>query len=315
MPDYGIDVSSFNTITDWTKVQSAGNSWAWAKATQAGGYTNALFAGQMRSGRDAGLAMGAYHFPDPRVSVATNVQHFVQVAEPQGAFQNGAFLPMLDMENSPADGIAWSAQGANSFIAAFRDAIRAATGQQLLCVYASESWWASGFLTPAAWADDGVFLCAAQYTGIPGQLGWSHPRLAIHQYTDSAPTPGAQGLTDRSVTVGGWTLADLTIGGGGLMALSDAQQQVVYQAADAILPGQAGVRQAGTVYMTLYGIQQQLAAIQGALSQEKADLLAAIDALPTASVDAGAVAKALAEGGLPQQVITALLAVLQKAAA
>lgn len=99
------------------------------------------------------------------------------------------------------------------------------------------------------------------------------------------------------------------------MALSDAQQQVVYQAADAILPGQAGVRQAGTVYMTLYGIQQQLAAIQGALSQEKADLLAAIDALPTASVDAGAVAKALAEGGLPQQVITALLAVLQKAAA
>lgn len=317
MTDYGIDVASFNTITDWTKVRAAGNTWAWSKATQGSGYVNPLFASQVAGGQAAGLRMGAYHFPDPRVSVATNVARFVAAASPRGAFADGAFVPMLDMENSPADGITWSAAGANEFVLAFRDQLRAATGQQLLCVYGSESWYATGFLQPSQWADGGVFLCAAQYTGQPGQLGWSHPRLAVHQYTDSAPTPGAQGLTDRSVLVGGYSLADLTLGSGGgfLMALTDAQEQTVYAAADALLPGQAGVRSAGSVFLKLDAMQQQLTAIQGALTTEEADLLAAIKALPAASVDAAAVAKALADGGLPTEIVAALLAVLQKAAA
>jgi GH25 family lysozyme M1 (1,4-beta-N-acetylmuramidase) len=210
--DYGIDVSSFNTITDWAATRTA-NSWAWAKATQGSSYTSSAFAAQMAGGQRAGVAMGAYHFPDPRVSVATNVTHFVSIARTAGAFATGAFLPMLDMENSPGDGITWSAAGANGFIAAFRDGLRAATGVQQLCVYASESWWASGFLQPFQWADSNVVLCAAQYTGQPGQLGWSHPRLAVHQYTDEAPTPGAAGKTDRSVILAPYSLTQLTIGG------------------------------------------------------------------------------------------------------
>ena len=317
MSDYGIDVSSSNTITDWTRVRGAGNSWAWSKATQGSGYTNPLFASQMLGGQHAGLRMGTYHFPDPNVSVQANVNHFVAIAATQGAFQAGAFIPMLDVENSPSDGITWSSAGANAFIPAFRDALRSATGVRQLCVYGPESWWATGFLRPDEWADDGVVLCAAQYTGQPGQLSWSHSRLAVHQYTDSAPTPGAAGLTDRSVIVGSWTLADLTIGGF-LMALTDAQEQTVFQAADAILPGQAGVRSAGSVFLKIDAMAQQLAAIQGALtglSQQEADLLAAIKAVPAASVDEDAVAKALEAAGLPTEIVTTLLAALQKAAA
>ena len=212
MSDYGIDVSSYNTITDWTAVKGAGNTWAWAKATQGSGYTNPLFASQMVSGRDAGLAMGAYHFPDPRVSVATQVMRFVAAAKPSGAFADGAMLPMLDLENDTADEIVWSAQGANTFIPAFRDALRAATGVAELCVYGPESWWQDGFLDPSQWVDDHVYLCAAQYTGEPGQLGWSHPRLAVHQYTDKAPTPGATKPTDRSVILAPYTLHQLRVG-------------------------------------------------------------------------------------------------------
>jgi GH25 family lysozyme M1 (1,4-beta-N-acetylmuramidase) len=221
--DYGIDVSGYNTITAWAAVRTA-NSWAWAKATQAASYTNPQFAAQMSAGQKAGLAMGAYHFPDPRVSVASNVNRFVSVARPAGAFATGAFLPMLDMENSAGDGITWSSSGANGFVLAFRDALRAATGVAQLCVYAPESWYADGFLQPAQWADSDVVLCAAQYSGRPGVLGWAHPRLAIHQYTDAAPTPGAAGNTDRSVILAPFTLQQLTIGatqrrGGGNMAV------------------------------------------------------------------------------------------------
>lgn len=319
MPDYGIDVSGYNPISDWAAVKKIGNSWAWAKATQAGGYTNPLFASQMTAGRAAGVAMGAYHFPDPRVSVATNVAHFVATAGAQGAFQQGAFIPMLDLENSAGDGITWSASGANSFVPAFRDALRAATGQQLLCVYGACSWWANGFLTPAAWIDDGVFLCAAQYTGQPGQLGWSHPRLAVHQYTDAAPTPGATRPTDRSVITAPWSLADLTITDGGfLMALADWQQQRIFDRIISMSMGVEGEDFDGDQYKAqqaqLTAIQAQLTAIQGALTLEETDLLAAIKALPAATVDAGALAKALAEGGLPAELVAALLAVLAKAA-
>lgn len=301
MVDYGIDVSGYNTITDWTKVRDAGNSWAWAKATQGSGYVNPLFASQMAGGQAAGLAMGAYHFPDPRVSVATNVNHFVSVARSAGAFEDGAFLPMLDMENSTTEGITWSAAGANGFISAFRDALRTATGQRLLCVYASESWWADGFLNPAAWADSGVFLCAAQYSGIPGQLSWSHPRLAVHQYTDTAPTPGATGMTDRSVTVGGWTLADLTTGGDMALDPNDPVVQQLLAGANSVQFGKAGIRSAGDLALAVYNLQQDIAAVKATVGQQ---------VTPTVTLDPAAVAQALAQLEGPQ-IVSAVQAALQ----
>jgi len=212
MPDYGIDVSGYNTITNWSQVRAGGNTWTWTKATQGDYYTNPLFGGQFAGSSAAGLITGAYHFPDPNVSVATNVNHFVSVAAPLGAFGDGAMLPMLDLEDSPADGIAWNAGNVNGFVPAFRDALRAATGQPKLCVYAPQSWWAGGMMRPGDWADGDIYLCAARYEVAPGDVGWSHPRLAVHQYTNAAPTPGSARPTDRSVTVGAFDAAALTIG-------------------------------------------------------------------------------------------------------
>ncbi|MEV6602905.1 GH25 family lysozyme [Kutzneria sp. NPDC051319] len=211
MADYGIDVSSFNTITSWPDVRAGGNAWAWAKATQGSGYTNPLFGGQFAGSSAAGLITGAYHFADPNPGVPANVDHFVTVASPVGAFADGAMVPLLDIENDPADGVNWTADSANAFIAAFRDALRIATGQPKLCVYASQSWWLGGMLRPDDWADDNVYLCAARFGVDPGDVGWAHPRLAAHQYTNEAPTPGSAGPTDRSVTIGTFDAAALTI--------------------------------------------------------------------------------------------------------
>jgi GH25 family lysozyme M1 (1,4-beta-N-acetylmuramidase) len=212
MPDYGIDVSGYNTITNWSQVHGAGNAWTWTKATQGSTYVNPLFAGQFAGSVAAGMATGAYHFPDPNAGIAANVNHFVSVAAPLGAFNDGAMLPMLDLEDDPGDGISWTAGRANAFVAEFRDALRAATGQSKLCVYAAQSWWADGMLRPNDWADENVFLCAARFGVAPGDVGWSHPRLAVHQYTNSEPTPGSAAPVDRSVTVGAFHVSDLTLG-------------------------------------------------------------------------------------------------------
>jgi hypothetical protein len=213
MADYGIDVSSANTIASWPAVRAVPNTWAWCKATQGGGYTNPRFASQFTGASSAGLAAGAYHFPDPNVSVAANVGHFVAIAGAVGAFAKGAFVPLLDIENDKVDGITWTAAAANAFIPAFRDQLRAVTGQRKLCVYASQSWFSSGFLRPDDWADQDVFLCAARYGFSPGNVGWSHKRLAVHQYTDGTPQFGSTlYATDRSMILAPFARDQLTIG-------------------------------------------------------------------------------------------------------
>jgi lysozyme len=205
--DAGVDVSGYNNVLDWGAVRGAGTGWAWSKATEATGYTNGRFTQQISGARAAGLAAGAYHFADPRYAAADQVAHFVAVAKPYGAFAAGAMLPMLDVENEPGV-FTWTAAQANAFIPAFRDALRQATGQRKLCVYASQNWWLTGFLRPGDWADQDIYLCAARYGVTAGNVGWTHPRLAAHQYTD-ASQPYA---LDRSVTVGGFSLGQLTIG-------------------------------------------------------------------------------------------------------
>jgi lysozyme len=228
--DYGIDVSSYNTIASWPAVRGVPNTWAWCKATQGGGYTNPRFVSQFTGAAAAGLAAGAYHFADPNVSVAANVSHFVAIAGAVGAFSKGAFVPLLDIENDTVDGINWTAAGANAFIAAFRDQLRAATGQRKLCVYASQSWFSSGFLRPNDWADQDVFLCAARYGFSPGNVGWSHPRLAVHQYTDGTAQFGSTLYsTDRSVLLAPFTRDQLTIGGGVSPAVTTTPGDIVFE--------------------------------------------------------------------------------------
>lgn len=62
-------------------------------------------------------------------------------------------------------------------------------------------------------------------------------------------------------------------------------------------------------------IASQVTAIQGALTSEEADLLAAIKASQTPTVDVTALAQALEASGLPAALVAALIAVLNKAAA
>jgi len=75
-------------------------------------------------------------------------------------------------------------------------------------VYASQNWWLTGFLRPGDWADANTYLCAARYGVAAGNVGWTHPKLAFHQYTDAAQ-PFA---TDRSIMLAGFSLDQFTIG-------------------------------------------------------------------------------------------------------
>lgn len=209
---YGIDISSHNDIDDWNAVRGNNLTYASVKTTQGDYYINPKHQQQIDGARAAGVLAGAYHFADPNVAVARNLDHFVNISRSRGAFDSGAFMPMLDVEDSPSDGIHWDAWSANTFIPTFIGGLRDRTGQGLVSVYASLNDWQT-ILRPDEWADDQVRLWVAVFNGDPGNLeGHQDGRVALHQHTAHGNVPGARSFIDRNVTVNGYSLAQLTIG-------------------------------------------------------------------------------------------------------
>lgn len=210
--DYGIDVSGWNEVGNWHAVRSNNISFASIKTTQGDYYTSPAAAGQFAGARAAGVAAGAYHFADSGVPIDRQIGHFVNKSRALGAFDQGALAPMLDLEDSPGDGIRWNAGSANAFVAGFIHRLRNATGVGQVLVYASLSVWQS-MLRPDEWADDRVFLWIALYNGDPGNVrGYNHRRAALHQHTQEGNVPGVSGYVDRNVTLGSFSTASMVIG-------------------------------------------------------------------------------------------------------
>lgn len=212
MADYGIDISRWNVIDDWPAVRRNNITFASVKVTQGDYNTSPAVGTQTTGARNAGLAVGGYHFADENVSVAANVSRFVNTGKQHAVFNKGCLAPMLDVENSPSDNIYWTAASANSFIPNFIRQLRDATSVAPVLIYASQSVFRD-MLRPNEWADENVFLWVALYNGNPGNLGgYSHPRAAVHQHTSRGNVPGVRGFVDRNITLNSYGLQNLLIG-------------------------------------------------------------------------------------------------------
>lgn len=210
--DYGIDISNHNTITNWSAVRGNNITFTSVLLTQGDYFVSQPATNQVSSARAANITVGGYHFADSNTSVSANVNAFTARAKAVGVLGTGSFLPMLDIEADPHDGISWNSSSANSFIAEWIREFRSATGVAPVAVYADLSFWQT-VLHPDQWADSQVFLWVALYNGDPGNTeGWSHRQLALHQHTKNGVVPGVTSNVDRDVTVNGFTVLALTIG-------------------------------------------------------------------------------------------------------
>lgn len=102
---FGVDVSGYQGNVDWTLMKRQGVDFAFIKATEGSGMTDARFAANWAGARDAGVRAGAYHFfsyDSPGDSQADNFIAAVPVTE-------GALPPVIDLEfygdylHTPAD--------------------------------------------------------------------------------------------------------------------------------------------------------------------------------------------------------------------
>ncbi|MBX9689890.1 MAG: hypothetical protein K2X27_24480 [Candidatus Obscuribacterales bacterium] len=92
----GIDVSHHQGIIDWKKVKEAGFDFVFVKATEGGDFVDESFARNRKGAREAGLAVGYYHFFRPSTSVDLQVANFLRSV---GALETDALCPVLDCED------------------------------------------------------------------------------------------------------------------------------------------------------------------------------------------------------------------------
>ena len=81
----GIDVSSYQSKIDWKQVKDAGYEFAFLKASEGVDWVDPTFAANRSAARDAGLAVGYYHYFRPNDAVDAQVKNFVSTvgkAEP-----------------------------------------------------------------------------------------------------------------------------------------------------------------------------------------------------------------------------------------
>lgn len=202
MTDYGIDVSHHNAVDDWNAVRGNNISYALLKVTESTDYVDPTSADYADGAQAAGIATSGYHFARP-VDIAGQVTHFTDRLRERALLDSGRVWPALDLEASGFD-------DANGFVAEFVGQFRQRAGVHGMIVYANLSWW-TDVLRPDDWADDGVLLWIARYNGDPGNPGWSHPRLALHQHSNNGSVPGIPGPVDRNATVGSFGLGDFLL--------------------------------------------------------------------------------------------------------
>jgi LysM repeat protein len=205
LTDYGIDVSHWNPVHDWKAVRGNGISFCSLKLTEGTTYTDRTSGPRVPAARLAGIVPGGYHFARPGDADA-QADHFANHLRLNDLHTSGSLAPMLDMEAAELRGTA------NTFVPRFIARLRAVTGVRRVLVYANLDWF-TRVLDPARWADDGVFLWIARYNGNPGSPGWTHPKLALHQHTQTGRVPGVAGNVDRNATLGSWTLGNLIADG------------------------------------------------------------------------------------------------------
>jgi GH25 family lysozyme M1 (1,4-beta-N-acetylmuramidase) len=219
--DFGIDISHFNRVDDWNAVHGNNISFASVKVTESTDFVDNAAAGHVEGARAAGIHVGGYHFARD-TSVAAQAAHFTERLRSLSLTGPGSLAPMIDIEATELR------DNANPFVSEFISRLRSDAGVRRVLVYANLDFFRH-VLRPDEWADEDVSLWIARFNGDPGNPGWDHPNLALHQHSNQGNVPGIPGHVDRDATVGSHTVSNVLVAGegGGAGPMSEPDTYVV----------------------------------------------------------------------------------------
>jgi GH25 family lysozyme M1 (1,4-beta-N-acetylmuramidase) len=194
----GADVSQWQGTITWNRVAASGIRFVFVKATEGTTYTDPAFARNRDGARSAGLAVGFYHFADPRGSTlvaarqdaAAQAAHFLGVYQPRPT----DLRPVLDIEQtgglSPARLQAW--------VSTWVKTVRGRLHRQPF-IYTSPYFWETYLSNTTSIAPVAGLWLADWTTGSPWlpASNWGGRGWAFWQYSDSGHVDGISGAVDR----------------------------------------------------------------------------------------------------------------------
>lgn len=90
----GVDVSSYQGIIDWKKIEDQGISFAFIKATEGSGFTDEYFADNFKNSAETNIRIGAYHFFSFDSPGKTQAENFIKTVKKR----DGMLPPVIDVE-------------------------------------------------------------------------------------------------------------------------------------------------------------------------------------------------------------------------
>ncbi|WP_238986083.1 GH25 family lysozyme [Kocuria sp. SM24M-10] len=217
----GLDVSSNQSVVNWTEDYRAGARFAYIKATESAdgyntkgqpvrGYKSPTFAAQYKGAYESGMIRGAYHFAHPDDAPgAVQADYFINNGG--GWSADGRTLPgMVDLEATAGQDYCYNLTPAQmvAWIRDFSNRYKARTGR-VPAIYTGAYWWNQCTGNSTAFNDHPLHLPAYDISA-PNKYpaGWT--RYDIWQYSETGPFLRATGGGDSNV-FGGTSaqLADL----------------------------------------------------------------------------------------------------------
>jgi lysozyme len=191
----GIDVSYYQNVIDWPRVQRAGIQFAFIRIADGAQLRDPQFANNWAGAGQAGIVRGAYVFFRPDQDVDAQADLAIEALR---GHDHDVLPPVLDVEVAGGLPSAQVAARARAWV----DRVRDQLGVEPIVYTGGELWRAGG---SDLLADQPLWL--AHYTsGCPTvPNGWLH--WTFWQQTDHGAVPGIDGSVDLDVFRG--TLAEL----------------------------------------------------------------------------------------------------------
>ena len=186
----GIDVSVYQRTIDWTKVKTAGKSFALIRSTYGDVKTDSTFTANIRGATAAGVRAGPYHCKGFGLTSATSDAAVIADAKSEAVYflsvagdyvRKGYLRPVLDVEQE--DATAMGAAKLNLWITTFVAEVRAQK-QVVPFIYTSQSV-AQSYLNAE---NRGYARWIARWGSSEPSVGWD-----FWQYSSTGTVPGVQG--------------------------------------------------------------------------------------------------------------------------
>lgn len=195
---YGIDVSYYQGVINWSSVKAAGKQFAIIRVSDGTGFLDPKFVTNWKNAKAAGLAVGAYQFFRPNQDATAQADLFVNQLNAVG-FGANDLPPVIDVEVT--GGVSGSTVAAR--VNTWLNRVKSRTGR-LPALYTSPGFWSSiGNPTPSLLP----YIWDAHWGVSCPSLPPAWPRLRFWQYSSKGSVSGISGDVDLDIYNG--TLTEL----------------------------------------------------------------------------------------------------------